>query len=128
MDEYYTGNLRDDALKGKHGGWVVGVYLDDLKRRTQQIEVKYWEYPKGQATGHDTKTSTNTEWTYILEGKTRARVGDDELILRAGEHILIHPGTINNLVTEILEDIKGITVKSPSDPNAKKIITTQENA
>lgn len=123
MDKtFYVGKLRDDALQGQNHGWVVGTFLQDLSRQTEHMEVKYWEYPKG-VPGHDTKSSSGvTEWIYILKGESRALLGDREIILRAGDYVLVHPGTVSNPLLEVLEDICGITVKSPSKPNAKQII------
>jgi quercetin dioxygenase-like cupin family protein len=119
---FYVGNLRDDAVHGKNHGWVVGTFLQDLPRQTDHMEVKYWEYPKG-VPGHDTKTSVDvTEWVYILKGKSRALLGDQEIIVQAGDYVLIHPGTISNVLLEVLEDIQGVTVKSPSMPSAKQVI------
>lgn len=120
---FYVGNLRSDALNGQNRNWVVGTFLQDPQRQADQMEVKYWEYAKGETVGHGIKTSETIEWTYILKGKTRAILGEDVVTLHAGEYVLIHPGTPNNTVAEILEDTQGITVKSPSDPNAKKLIT-----
>lgn len=35
---------------------------------------------------------------------------------------LIHPGTTNNTVVDVLEDVEGITVKASSDPYAKQVL------
>lgn len=82
----------------------------------------YWEFEAGKPSNHPTKVSSIIECTFILKGKVRSFVDGTEAILKAGDYIVIHPGTPNNLQVEILEDTAGITVKAPSDPSAKKII------
>jgi hypothetical protein len=49
-------------------------------------------------------------------------IGVEELILSGGDYVLIHPGTPNNTVLEVLEDARILTVKAPSDPAAKRVI------
>lgn len=49
-------------------------------------------------------------------------VSDNEIELTQGDYIVIEPGTPNNTVAEILEDVAGLTIKAPSDPSAKKLV------
>lgn len=90
-------------------------------RRTNDLEIKYWEYPKGP-TDHDCKVSTSIEATFILKGATKAEVDGEEIILNSGDYVIIQPGTPNNTVVEALDNVAGLTVKAPSDPDAKKVI------
>src|SRR5215467_13217524 len=48
------GNFRDDSLNGVNRGWIVGSFIKDGPRRTEDVEIKYWEYPPGP-TGHGRK-------------------------------------------------------------------------
>lgn len=122
-----SGHLPADADSIGRGGWVVGSFFpesgQDGVRHTEQLEVKYWGYPKGEQTHHGTKVSETIEWSMILTGTVLARVGDEELKLGAGDYVLIHPGTPNNLVSEVLESVSAITVKAPSNPTAKHQLT-----
>ncbi len=118
---WHAGSLQDEGLHGVNRGWVVGKFLADPNRFTTEIEVKYWEFPLG-TNNHPMKTSATTEWTYILSGRVRCLIDGEEIILNAGDYILIHPGTPNNTVSEILEAASGICVKAPSDPSAKTIL------
>lgn len=102
--------------------------MKDPQRNTDQVEVKYWEYKKGEKVKDYLKTSATTEWTYIIKGKIKARVDDTEVTLSAGDYILIHPNTPNNTVAEILEDVQAITVKAPSDQKAKKILAATKHS
>ncbi|MGV9794952.1 cupin domain-containing protein [Gordonia sp. NPDC003422] len=94
----------------------------DMLRHTGQLEVKYWSYEKGSDTKHGIKTSDTTEWSMILSGVVIAHVGDQELKLAGGDYILIHPGTPNDLVSQVVETVEAITVKAPSDPAAKHAV------
>jgi hypothetical protein len=120
--EYYVGKYADDALNGPNRGWIVGSFMEQGPRNVRDVEVKYWEYPAG-VTDHSCKESATFEVTFILQGETRARIADDEIILKAGAYVVIPPGMANNLVQEILIDAAGLTVKAPSDPSAKKIVS-----
>ena len=121
-DVYYVGSFREDGLNGSNRGWIVGTFMNDLPRKNEEVEIKYWEYKASENVGHGLKASSIIECTFILKGKTRCIIGDDEIILKTGDYIVIKPGTPNNTVVEIIEDTSGLTVKAPSDPTAKKII------
>lgn len=118
---YYVGSYKEDALNDPNRGWIVGKFKEDPPRKNNEIEIKYWEFSKG-STDHPMKESSIIECTFILKGRTRAIINNEEVILSAGDYIVIGPGTPNNTVAEILEDAAGLTVKAPSDPSAKKIL------
>jgi mannose-6-phosphate isomerase-like protein (cupin superfamily) len=119
---YYKGNYADDSRRGVNDGWIVGTFMEVGPRQTGDVEIKYWEYGDGP-TGHLTKESGIIEVTFILKGKVVAEVDGDRFILSAGDYIVIQPNTRNNTVVEILSDAIGLTVKAPSIPTAKKIIS-----
>ena len=121
-DSYYIGSYREDALNGPNRGWIVGTFIKDPPRKNDKVEIMYWEFKAGQETKHPTKVSSTIECTFLLKGKTRCLVDGTVTVLKAGNYIVIQPGTPNNTVIDILEDAAGITVKSPSDPSAKQII------
>jgi quercetin dioxygenase-like cupin family protein len=118
---FYQGNFRDDARKGVNN-WVVGAF-DTLQppRRTELVEIKYWDYKKGEP-NHDPKTSCTIECTLILKGRIRGMVGDGDIELSAGEYVMIAPGTPNALPREVLEDVEGLTIKAPSITVAKHLL------
>jgi quercetin dioxygenase-like cupin family protein len=118
---YYIGQYRDDGLNGPNRGWIVGTFKDEPPRKNDAVEIMYWEFPLGPTT-HPLKESSIIECTFILKGKTKASINGEEVILSAGDYVVIEPGTQNNLVKEILEDAAGLTVKAPSDPSAKKVV------
>ena len=126
MGGYVSGAMKDDADRLDRGGWILGVFFSEDEaerlRATDLLEVKYWSYPAGGGQSHPTKTSDTLEWSVVLTGKVKGRVGDDEVVLGAGDYVLIHPHTPNNLVLEVLEDVVAVTVKAPSDPSAKKTL------
>ena len=123
---FVAGNAAQDADRLGRDGWIAGVFFADDEtenaRTAQDLEVKHWAYPRGGGQCHPPKVATNTEWTMILSGSVLATVGGEHLTLNAGDYVLIHPGTPNNVVQEVLEDTVGITVKSPSDPTAKTVL------
>jgi quercetin dioxygenase-like cupin family protein len=123
---YVSGSMKEDADRLGRGGWIAGTFFSDDEgehvRATDVLEVKYWSFSPGGEHSHETKTSDTLEWSAILEGKVRALLGDEEKVLSAGDYVLIHPGTPNNLVLEVLDDVIAVTVKAPSDPSAKKVV------
>lgn len=121
-DAYYIGEFRKDALSGPNRGWIVGGFMENMPRKNNEVEVMYWEFGAGEDTKHPLKVSSIIECTFILKGKTKCLIDGIKTILRAGDYIVIQPGTPNNTVAEILEDAAGITIKAPSDPTAKKVI------
>ena len=122
MDQnYYLGSFRDDALNEPNHGWIVGKFKDKLPRKNDEVEIKYWEFETG-LTDHPQKVSSIIECTFILSGKARGIIEGKEVILNAGDYIVISPGVKNNTVVEILEPTTGLTIKAPSDPSAKKVL------
>jgi quercetin dioxygenase-like cupin family protein len=118
---YYVGSYRDDGLNEPNRGWIVGTFKDEAPRKNEAVEIKYWEYPVGP-TGHQLKESSIDERTFILTGKAKATVNGEEILLQAGDYVVIEPGTPSNVPTEVLEDMTGLTIKAPSDPTAKKVL------
>lgn len=116
---YYRGNLHEDREREpERNGWLIGQFMNEKKldyRGTDKMAIKFWQFKKGQITNHKTKYQKfATECTVILKGKIKARIGSEEMILLAGEYIVLPPNTISNLALEILEDAEGMTIKAPS--------------
>jgi len=101
----------------------MGKFIEEGPRKTELAEVKYWEFPAGP-NDHPPKISETLECTLIISGSCEGFIADDKLSLHAGDYVVIEPGTPNNLNVNVLEPIKGITIKAPSDPSAKKIVET----
>lgn len=121
-NSYYVGDFREDGLNGPNRGWIVGTFIEKEPRKNEEVEIKYWEFKAGEEAGHGTKVSAIIECTFILKGRTKCLIGDDEIELKHGDYIVIQPDTPNNTVSEILEDAAGLTIKAPSDPTAKKLV------
>lgn len=113
------GSYKEDGPS--HRGWFIGTFIEQGAAKTEDVEIKYWEFAVGP-TNHDTKTSAIFECTIILTGKTKAVIDGKEVELKAGDYVAIEPNTPNNLVVEILEPTTGFTIKAPSDPSAKKVL------
>jgi len=120
-NHYYVGSYKEDGLNGPNRGWIVGNVNFELSRTTEAVGIKYWQFEVGP-TDHPTKVSSIIECTFILKGKVRGTIDGQEVILNAGDYVVIRPGIENNTVIEVLEAAEGLTVKAPSDPNAKKIV------
>lgn len=121
--QFYKGQYRHDALHEPNRGWIVGTFKSEPPRKNDAVEIMYWEFQAVLPTNHPMKKSSIIECTFILKGKTRAIIDGQDMILSAGDYIVIEPGTPNNLVVEILEDAAGLTVKAPSDPSAKQVLS-----
>jgi len=118
---FYTGSYQNDGLNEPNHGWIVGKFKDEAPRKNNEVEINYWEFEVG-LTNHPTKESTIIECTFVLSGKVKGIVAGEEVILKAGDYIVIEPGVSNNIVIEILENATGLTVKAPSDPSAKRVL------
>jgi mannose-6-phosphate isomerase-like protein (cupin superfamily) len=110
---YYKGEYKEDSKE--HGGWIVGRFLDDV-RKTETMEVKYWEFKKGEEGKHLMKFQLHaTECNFIIEGKVRGVIDGNPITLEAGDYVLVKPGAVSNFIEEvIIEPVRGITIKAPS--------------
>lgn len=121
---FVTGSLAPDAAAMERRGWLVGAFIDPVDmRHCTDLEVKYIHFLRGQNPNHPAKMSSTTEFTLILSGTVRAVIGSEEMVLSQGDYVLIHPGTANNTVLEVLDDAALLTVKAPSDPSAKHVLS-----
>jgi mannose-6-phosphate isomerase-like protein (cupin superfamily) len=120
--EQYKMTKYDEAvevgkLKALKNGWVFGSFREiESLARTENFELKYWEFKKGDAPHHEPKFQIlATEYNFIIEGRIKGRIGDiKDIELGMGDYVVIRPGEIVNLQEEIIEDVKGITIKVPS--------------
>ena len=104
----------------KEGYWVFGSFVGNESNEslamTNDFEFKYWFFKKGEECHHEPKFQIIArEYNFIIKGKIKGRVGDKkDIILEAGDYIIIEPGEIVNLQQEIIEDVEGMTIKTPS--------------
>jgi mannose-6-phosphate isomerase-like protein (cupin superfamily) len=115
---YYRGNFYEE-YKGSRDrrGWLIGQFMDieDGARKTEKVEIKFWEFHKGEETKHRPKhQKVATEFTFILKGRVRGEIDGQPVILQENDYVVIPAGVPNNFPTKILEDARGLTVKAPS--------------
>lgn len=126
MSSYLVGNLSDDAADINRGGWILGSFFPlggaEAVRHSGALEVKYWHFQPGQEHQHAEKVSSTLEWTYILRGSVTALIAGSPLKMREGDYVIISPETPNNLVHRVHSEVSAITVKAPSDPQAKRVL------
>jgi quercetin dioxygenase-like cupin family protein len=118
-ERFYHGEMQRDSRD--YRGWLVGSFVVEGLRRIGEVEVKYWEFERG-LTGHPRKISSIVEFTALLDGIVRGEIDDEEILIRGGEYVIIPPNVPNNMTIEALESSRGLTVKAPSDPLAKRIV------
>jgi quercetin dioxygenase-like cupin family protein len=118
---FYHGSMERDS-RGPYRGWLLGSFVVDHVRKVDELEIKYWEFDQG-LTDHPRKTSDIVEFTTLLEGMVRGEIDEEEILLRAGEYVIIPRGVPNNTVIEAIRPSRGLTVKAPSDPTAKRLVT-----
>lgn len=118
--KFYIGNYKKDAKR--KGGWFIGYFMGNEPRRTENFEVKYWEFPPGK-TDHEKKIQfTATEFTVILRGRIDGVIDGERIKLEAGEYVVIPPQIENGFPDNVFEYVEGLTIKIPSKENDKKVI------
>jgi mannose-6-phosphate isomerase-like protein (cupin superfamily) len=122
--DHYVGDFKHDARTNGQRGWLVGKFMGQMPQKVDDVEIKYWELEPGP-TGHRTKKSATFECTFILDGETIGLIGNHETRLVGGRYVVISPGTPNNLVKFVVKRVRGLTVKAPSDPGAKQIVSEE---
>ncbi len=123
--KFYIGDYKEDVIKENHGGWFIGKFMEVEPRKNDEVEVKYWEFGVGNP-NHDTKTSKTIECTLILEGEIEGYVDGEKVNLYGGQYIVIKPGTSNGFPKKVYKRVRGITIKAPSDPSAKKVLKSEK--
>lgn len=119
--------------------WPFGNFVVIPKKgelaQTDIFELKIWRVKRGEESKHSPKVQFEArEYTFILQGETKGKVIkpakksneaalSKEIILKEGDYIIIEPHVINNLVQRVItKEVRGLTIKIPSDPedNIKK--------
>ena len=119
---YYVGEFRKDSIEGPNFGWIIGRFMKDPPRKNEEVEIKYWEFKVDEESNHPKKVSSIIECTFVLSGKLKAIIDNEEIILKQGDYIVIKPGIMNNTISQVLENATGLTIKAPSDLNTKTIL------
>lgn len=116
ITKYREAVEKGELKEGQKSDWVFGSFREiESLAKTESFEFKYWAFKKGKESHEPKFQILATEYNFIIEGKIKGRVGDIKNIeLKAGDYIVIKPGEIVNLQQEIVEDVKGITIKVPS--------------
>jgi len=122
---FYIGLVDEDGVDGPNRGWLVGSFIENATRQSDDVEIKYWKFPIGETT-HDTKASSVIEVTFILSGMVRGEINGRSVKLTAGEYMVIPAGVKNNVPMMIHEAASGITIKAPSDNSQKTVIAERK--
>jgi len=106
----------------KKGYWVFGGFVKDRNlAKTEDFELKYWMFrADDKRKFHKPKFQCcSKEYNFIIDGEIEGRVGNTKrnIILKAGDYIIIKPGFAVDLQQNIKEDVRGITIKTPSYEN-----------
>lgn len=122
MKNYYKGDSHEDYENEyeKHQGWLVGEFMEGV-RKTDKVEIKFWKFKKGEVvSGHPKIQRVAIECILIIEGIIKGKLDGEEVVLKAGDYLVVLPG-VNNDISSVVEDVKGLTIKAPSIPNDKMI-------
>ena len=113
---FYQGNYKIESKE--KGGWFIGHFMDNL-RRSENIEIKYWEFEPGIPNHKKKSQKQATEITLILKGKIEGIIEGEKIKLDAGDYVYIPAGVVSGFPDNVLEYVEGITIKFPSIPNDK---------
>lgn len=109
---FHIGNFKTEAKQ--KGGWFIGHFMDH-NRRSEDIEIKYWEFEADRLPEHNPKYQKQSwEITLILKGKIEGVIEGERIKLEAGEYIMIPPHIKSGFPDKVIEGVEGITIKFPS--------------
>ncbi|XOA43135.1 MAG: cupin domain-containing protein [Candidatus Nealsonbacteria bacterium] len=114
---FYRGNYKIESKE--KGGWFVGHFMDNL-RRSEDLEIKYWEFGPGPTNHKKKRQKQSWEITLILRGKIDGEIEGEKVKLEAGDYVIIPPRVENGFPVHVLDYVEGITIKFPSLPNDKE--------
>lgn len=124
QNNFHIGDYAQEALNGGHKGWFIGKFMEIEPQKTNAVEIKYWEFEVGSP-NHETKISKTIEVSLILEGEIEGEIDGKQIQLGGGQYVVIKPNTPNGFPKVVHSKVRGLTIKAPSDPSAKKIIGKQ---
>lgn len=117
--KFHIGNYKEDAKR--KGGWFIGHFMDN-SRRSEDIEIKYWEFASGKADHKKKRQKRSWEITLILKGKIDGIIKGERIKLEVGDYVIIPPGVESGFPENVLEYVEGLTIKFPSIKNDKEVI------
>lgn len=121
--KFYKGNCKEDGLEypTSGGGWFMGYFVKEGFRKSDRIEIKWWEFTQGKIKDHENKIQFYaTEITIILKGEIVGHINGEEINLKQGEYVIIPPRIENSFPENVIsKKVVGITIKLPSLPSDK---------
>ena len=120
-DKDFIRFIKEKNGEEKDEKWLFGnlfQFNEGDFEKTDLFEMKYWTFKTTDNPDHELKVQRNaTEYTFIITGEIIGKVEAEKVNLKAGDYIIIKPGTVNNLVEKVIKDVIGITIKTPSSQN-----------
>jgi quercetin dioxygenase-like cupin family protein len=114
MEDFYIGKYKEDGRD--NGGWFLGFYAKGHFRKTNKLEMKYWEMKKGKNPENKALSHDLPEYTVILKGKLNGVIGGKNIELQAGDYIVVGANVPHRYPVDIFEDVEALTFKAPSFP------------
>jgi hypothetical protein len=112
------GNANQDGVPTR--GWLIGHFVDDPIRRTEQVEVKWAHDPAGDARSDWVRGEQRTTFCMLISGRFRLHLAQggreaSAILARQGDYALWGPGVDHRWAAE--EDSVVLTVRWPSRPD-----------
>jgi uncharacterized cupin superfamily protein len=105
----------------------MGVPNTDLARQlgATSLGARLWRLAPGQASTRH-RHRTTEELYLLLEGRGRARVGDDLLTVTAGDAFLVEPETVRQLFNDTDADQLWLVVGAPPEVGSSLELSAED--
>jgi len=109
----HFGNAGIDGTE--HRGWIVGAFMPDQLRTTEDVEIKWGIHPAGDQRARWADEETRTTVSILVSGRFRIDLSSESHVLaRQGDYAIWGPGVGHSWKAE--EDSVVITVRWPGIP------------
>lgn len=110
---WHVGNAAIDAKD--HRGWLVGHFMDDDVRRSQDVEIKWGVHAGGEARAEWQGDEHRTTVLLLIKGRFRIELSVDSFLLEhEGDYAMWGAGVGHSWRAE--EDSVVVTIRWPSKP------------
>jgi quercetin dioxygenase-like cupin family protein len=110
-DNWYAGNAATDATD--HRGWLLGHFVKDGPRQSNDVEVKWGIHPAGDERAEWATDEQRTTMVLLVSGRFRVELSTGPMLLeRQGDYLVWGPGVEHSWHAE--QDSTVITVRWPS--------------
>jgi hypothetical protein len=116
--DWYAGNPGEDS--GQYRGWLLGNFVPDGPRHSDDVEIKWGVHPAGQKRDDWVTDERRTTLVLLVSGRFQVELSTGTVLLQnLGDHLVWGPGVDHTWQADV--DSVVVTVRWPSFSSSQRL-------